>query len=282
MQVTHRACAALVSFFACLASVPFTADARADKLATRALDDLNWMEFKKLVPHEIDTVLLTIGTLEAHGVINNGADNLAPVAIARAIAEDANALIAPHIAYGVTGALAPYPGGLHVPEDPFRAYVRAVILGLVKMGFRKIIILNGHGGPQTAILEALVRDIAIDQSIMAMTINWWTLASDVTQEVFGEDGGHAGINETAFIQAINPKLVHRDLYTGPDMSTPNPAPGAWAATPFPSSITLYKPGQGWPKDFDQKKADAYFKQVVAKVDGLVKDTIAKWKKAGFR
>src|SRR5215472_5657165 len=137
-----RALAALVSLLLSSLLPPLSPDARAEKPSTRLLDELNWMEFKKLVPHEIDAVLLTIGTLEAHGVINNGADNLAPVAIAKAIAEDANALIAPHISYGVTGSLAPYPGGLHVPEDPFRAYVHAVLLGLVRMGFRKIIILN--------------------------------------------------------------------------------------------------------------------------------------------
>jgi creatinine amidohydrolase len=256
--------------------------ALADKPPSRAMDDLNWREFQRLVPAKIDVALLTVGTLEPHGVINNGADNTAPVAIARAIADDVNALIAPHIPYGVTGTMAPYPGALHIPEETFRAYVRAVLLGLVKTGFRKIIVLNGHGGGQTAILEAVAREVALEQSVATMVINWWTLCSDVTQEVFGEDGGHAGINETAFVQAIDPRLVHRELYTGADMTTAYPAPGAWSATPFPSTIGLYKAGQGAPRDFDQKKADAYYKKVVAKVAALVKDTIAKWRAAGFR
>jgi creatinine amidohydrolase len=265
-----------------LLALALVASAHADKLPSRALDDLNWMEFQKLVPSQVSAVLLTVGTLEPHGVINNGADNTAPVAIAHAIAESVNALIAPHIAYGVTGQLAPYPGGLHVAEEPFRGYVRAVLDGLVHMGFRRIVILNGHGGPQTAILEQLARDVSLATGVQTLCIQWWKLASDVTQEVFGEDGGHAGINETAFVQAINPKLVKKQLYTGKEMATPNPEPGAWSATPFPSSITLYKPGQGWPKDFDQKKADDYYKKVVAKVEALIKDTFKKWNAAGFR
>jgi creatinine amidohydrolase len=265
-----------------LSLVLAAASARADKLPTRSMDDLNWIEFGKLVPAHIDTVLVTVGTLEPHGVINSGADNTAPIAIAHAIAEGCNALIAPHISYGVTGNLAPYPGALHVPDDVFRNYLHAVLDGLVKNGFRHVIVLNGHGGPQTAILEALLREVAFEHGVQTLLVNWWSLASDVTQEVFGEDGGHAGINETAFVQAINPKLVHKELYTGKDMATANPAPGAWSAVPFPSSITLYKPGQGWPKDFDQKKADDYYKKVVAKVDALVKDTLRKWKLAGFR
>jgi creatinine amidohydrolase len=263
-------------------AVPAAARAADAKLPTRALDDLNWMEFKKLVPARVDTVLVTVGTLEPHGVINNGADNTAPIALARALADDVNALIAPHIPYGVTGALAPYPGAVHIPDDAFRGYVRAVLDGMAKNGFRRIVILNGHGGGQTAILEQLAREVAFAHNVQTLVINWWALCSDVTKEVFGEDGGHAGINETAFIQAIDPKLVHKELYSGRDMATANPAPGAWSATPFPSSITLYQPGQGWPRDFDQKKADEYYKKVVAKTGALIKDTIKKWNLAGFR
>jgi len=245
------------------------------------MDDLNWMEFRELVPAKVKTVLVTVGTLEPHGVINNGADNTAPVAIAQAIAGDANALIAPHIPYGVTGSMAPYPGAVHIPEEAFRGYVRAVLEGMVKNGFRNIVIINGHGGPQTAILQQLAGDVALAHNVNTLVINWWAVTGDVTLEVFGEDGGHAGINETAFIQAINPKLVHKELYTGKEMTTPNPAPGAWSATPFPSSITLYKEGQGWPKDFDQAKADDYFRKVVGKVRALVLDTLRKWEMAGF-
>ena len=270
----------VIAFAACALS------ARAEKLparpSTRSMDELNWMEFRKLVPSKVDTVLLTVGTLEPHGVINNGADNTAPQAIARALADEVNALIAPHVSYGVTGAMAPYPGAIHIPEDAFRGYLHAILNGLVKNGFRHLVIINGHGGPQTAILESLAREVALEQGVMTLTVNWWTLCSDVTQEVFGEDGGHAGINETAFVQAIDPRLVHKELYTGPEMATPNPAPGAWSATPFPSSISLYKPGQGWPKDFDQKKADTYYKKVIAKVGQLIKDTVHKWQAAGFK
>ena len=49
------------------------------QLPSRSMDDLNWMEFREIVPAKVKTVLLTTGTLEPHGVINNGADNLAPV-----------------------------------------------------------------------------------------------------------------------------------------------------------------------------------------------------------
>jgi creatinine amidohydrolase len=247
------------------------------------MDELNWMEFAEWVPERMRTVILPVGTLEPHGVANNGADNTAPVSLAAGIAGDAgiNALIAPIIPYGVTGSMAPYPGALHIPEDAYRAYVRAVLEGLAKNRLRDIIIVNGHGGAQTAILQELAREVALAHGVNTLVVNWWALASDITLAVFGTDGGHAGVNETAFIQAIDPRLVQRERYTGPEMATANPAPGAWSAVPFPSSITLYKAGEGWPTDFDQVTAERYHREVTARVRDLVRDTLAKWRRAGF-
>ncbi len=250
---------------------------------TRLMDDLNWMEFAELVPSRIQTVILTVGTLEPHGVVNNGADNTAPVAIARGIMAEPgiDALLAPHLPYGVTGSLAPYPGALTIPEEAYRPYIRALLDGLAGNGFRDIIIINGHGGPQTAILNEMAREVSLSRRVNTLVINWWSLTTDISREVFGSDGGHAGVNETAFIQATDASLLRRERYTGQDMATANPAPGAWSAVPFPSAITLYQPGSGWPTDFDSAKAQRYQEAVIARVRALVKDTIAKWRRAGF-
>jgi len=260
----------------------FTPSAAAQQPSSRQMDDLNWMEFKQLVPAKINTVILTVGTLEAHGFINNGADNTVPIALAKSIAPDINALIAPHIPYGITGILAPYPGSLHIPPDPFRNYVQAVLLGLVSNGFKNIIILNGHG-PQVGVLQDLAEKLALEhKGVNTLVINWWILTSDVTKEVFGEDGGHATNNETAMVQAVDPKLVHWDLFTGKDMATALPSPGdGWSATPFPSTILLYTEGQGLPKDRSQAKAQEYYDKVTAKVKAVIVDTMHKWQMAGF-
>ena len=274
MVGTHRIIA-----FCMFLSLPLTASAQQP--SSRQMDDLNWKEFQQLVPAKIKTVILTVGTLEAHGFINNGADNTVPVAIANAIAGDVNALIAPHIPYGVTDILAPYPGSLHIPEDAFRVYVRAVLVGLVNNGFKNIVILNGHG-PQVETLQQLANEIALQYRVNTIEINWWILCNDITREVFGEGGGHATNDETAMVQAANPKLVHWELFTGKDMATALPSPAAgWSATPFPSTMLLYIKDQGLPKDQTQTKADEYFKKVVGKIRTLVTDTLHKWELAGF-
>ena len=250
-----------------------------DIVATRDLSDINWMEFKEAVPSKINTVILPTGTLEPHGVVNNGADITAPVAIARRIAREVNAMVAPIIPYGITGSMDAYPGAFSISESAYRAYVRDVLAGLAKNGFRTIIIINGHGGPQTAVLNAVAMEVGQDKRVRTLVVNWWSYASDVTLAVFGEDGGHAGWNETAFIQAIDPKLVHKERYSN-DLATPNPAPGTYSAYPSPSSIGLYKEGQGYVK-FDQKKADEYFAKVTEKIAKLIIETRRKWDMAGL-
>lgn len=250
------------------------------ELPSRQMDDLNWMEFRELVPAKIKTVILTTGTLEPHGVANNGADNLAPVKIAEAVAPEVNALIAPHIPYGVTGSMAPYPGATHIPADIFSAYVKAVLEGLVRNGFKNIIIINGHGGAQTAALNRITEEVSMERGVNTLVINWWSTCSEAAVQTFGNTGGHAGENETAFIQAINPKLVHKERYSD-RMTTPFPPSATWSATPFPSTIGLYEKGKGAPRDFDQKKAEDYFHRVNACVADLIKDMLDKWSLAGF-
>jgi creatinine amidohydrolase len=252
------------------------AAARAQPPTTRELERINWMEFREVVPKRIDTVLVPLGTLEPHGVTANGADIIAPVAIARAIAPKIDALIAPVIPYGITGSMDAYPGAFTIPEEAYRPYVKAVLLGLAKNHFKNIILINGHGGPQTAVLNALGVEVGREAGVHTLVVNWWTYCSDITLEVFGEDGGHAGENENAFMLAIDPTLVHKERYTGPDMTTANPPAGAWSAYPSPSSIGLYKEGQGFPK-FDPVKAKRYFDRVNEKMARLVEETRRKWK-----
>jgi creatinine amidohydrolase len=249
----------------------------SQQLPSRALSDLNWMDIRDIIPSTVTTVLLPTGTLEPHGVINNGADIIAPVAIASAIAERVNGIVAPVIPYGVTGSMDGFPGAFTVSEKAYRAYVEDVLRGLAGMGFREIVVINGHGGPQTDILTDLATRVGRSERVRTLVINWWSTASDVTQDVFGEDGGHAGWNETAFVQAIDPSLVHEDKYDDA-MTMPNPGSKTWSAYPTPASITLYKAGEGLVQ-FDQAKADEYFRKVNARIADLVLDIRSRWNRA---
>jgi hypothetical protein len=106
----------------------------------RELERINWMEFRETVPSKVQTVLLPTGTLEPHGVVNNGADITAPLAMARKIAPRVNAMIAPALPYGITGSMEAYPGAFQITESAYRPFIKQVLEGLAKNGFRNIII----------------------------------------------------------------------------------------------------------------------------------------------
>nr|WP_297349640.1 creatininase family protein [uncultured Glaciecola sp.] len=247
--------------------------------STREMDRINWMEFQEWIPDKINTVLLPTGTLEPHGVANNGADNTAPFAISITIAKRTNAMVAPTLAYGMTGSLAAYPGAFKMSEQVYKPFVKEILQGLVKNKFKNIIIINGHDGGQTAVLNEVAAEIANVYGVRTLVINWWSFAADITKEVFNENGGHAGWNENAFIQAIDPSLIQQDRYND-DLATPYSQNGSWSATPFPSSIILYQEGEGYVK-FDQKQADEYFKKVTDKIATFIIEVKTKWDKAGL-
>lgn len=239
---------------------------------TRSLDDLNWIDVGRLVPDSFRTVLLPVGTLEPHGVVNNGADNVVPESLATRLAPRVTALVAPTVKYGVTTTLGEYPGTFGISAPTFEAYVYEVMKGLAGSRFRHIIVLNGHG-PNGPPLRRAAERVWLETGARILVTEWWTITADIVREVYGSEGGHAGNNETGAVLAIRPDLVHSDLYAGPAMTTPRNE--GWTAYPFPSSILLYRAGEGYP-DFDAEKARRYFDATVDRLAEVVTDVIAKW------
>ncbi|MCK5147265.1 creatininase family protein [bacterium] len=243
---------------------------------TRDMNLMNWMEFQKLVPKNIETVLMPLGSLEPHGVTPNGTDNLCPEGMAHAIAERVNALIAPTLNYGITPAMAAYGGAVSIPAEAYKPFVKSIICGLASQKFINLILLNGHGG-NTAILKELMPELSNSCRIRILLINWWSLAEEETFEVFGENGGHAGNNETAYVQAIVPEHIHPEWYND-DLAIANAKRGAWTASPVAASILLYDEGHGYPT-FDKHQSDEYFKKVNDKAASLIETVIKKWDSA---
>jgi creatinine amidohydrolase len=245
---------------------------------TREMALLGWQEFGELVPVRIRTVLVPFGSLEPHGVIPNGTDSLAPEAMARDIAARTDALIAPTLNYGMTEAMKAYPGAVSIAAETYAPFAEAVLDNLALQGFKNLIVLNGHGG-NTAVLNAAATKVANARRVRVLVVNWWTLADDITKAVFKQNGGHAGNNETAYIQAIVPQHVHPERYR-PEMAEPNAPTGAYYTVPVASTILLYEKGQGYPT-FDAAQAKEYFRKVNDRVAELVLDTIGKWDAAGI-
>ncbi len=270
--------AALLASGAAYPQAPQTAVSAANVPTTREMNLLCWQEFSELVPQKVRTVLLPTGSLEPHGVIPNGTDNLAPEAMARDIAERVDALIAPTLNYGMTESMKAFPGAVSISAEAYGVLVDDILRNLADNGFKNIIVLNGHGGNSAALNAAATR-VANRERVRILVVNWWTLADDITKAVFQQNGGHAGNNETAYIQAVVPGHIHPERYN-PDMASPNPPSGAYFAVPVTSTIGLYEKGQGYPT-FDPAQAREYFRKVNDRVAELILDTIAKWDRAGI-
>ena len=240
-------------------------------LRTRKLEELNWMEFKRLVPKQSDAVLVPVGTIEAHGVTGLGTDNQIPLSIAERIAEPVQALIAPTIHYGITRTLLPYPGSLTVLPETFERYVAEVAASLADAGFRRIVFLNGHGGNTEALKNASVR-LYRDKQAYSMVIDWWTLCDEEVRRVYGHAGGHAGTDETAMVLVDHPEQVRKQEYKKELAFLTRPG---LAALPFPGSIILYKKGEGFP-DFDLAKVTQLMAAVCAKVQATILEVFRHW------
>ena len=269
-------------FFVTLVPAP----TRAQQPSSRSWTfNLNWQEFRQLVPAcrvKTDHAILS-GAFKSSRFYQQRRRQHGPVGLAHSIAADVNALIAPHIPYGITDILAPYPGSLRIPEEPFRLYVRAVLVGLVNNGFKNIIILNGHG-PQIPILQQLAQDIALEYKVNTLVVNWWILGTDIRIKCSAKT---VAMQRTTKPPWSKPSI--RNKFTGSSSPQGSDMAGGLSAGScgrvVGGSISSHhaaihaRPGNS--QRSTQAKADEYYAKVVAKVKALVLDTLHRWEVAGF-
>ena len=161
-----------------------------------------------------DLIFLPIGSSENHGPQGpNGEDTFLVSRMAEMVAERTGCTIAQPLWYGSH----PFhhlgmPETVVVPEETFIAYIRAVIAGLWNAGFRKQILLNGHG--QDYAIPVAMHQFAKKYQVPAVivNVNWWFTIKEHIRDK--EHGGpfetafvHADECETSFSLALFPELV---------------------------------------------------------------------------
>jgi len=242
----------------------------------RRIARINWMEFAEIVPRRVNTALLPVGTLEAHGVTSLGTDNTIPERLSEGIADRLNALVAPTIPYGVTAHLGALAGGTHIPAPAFTEYAAAVIAALAHQGFQNVIVMNGHGGNTEALREA-TRRVHEDTGVFVAVFNWWVEMRPFVEEALGAPGGHAGTDETAAMLAIAPAQVFPERW---DPSLGFEHRESLAAFPVPGSLLFYGGKRSDPR-FDAKVAGRFWDRVVDHVGEVLEDLVARWNREGM-
>ena len=246
---------------------------------TRRIGELTWERFRDLVPRDTDLVLVPVGTVEAHGAMPLGTDTIIPEALAADLAGKLDALVAPAVAYGVTNSLLPYPGSTTVSSSTFRAYLFEAAAGLVDAGFRRVVLLNGHGGQSEEVAEVVAR-LWNERRAYAAAVEWWGLAAEASASIYpGVVSGHAGVEETAMVLAIAPDTIDAERATAIRRAARRPGV---RARPFPASIILDRPesaGEGAPI-LDAAKARRFYAAVVAEIEKALKELFAGWREIG--
>jgi creatinine amidohydrolase len=164
-------------------------------------------------------VILPLGSVEQHGNhMPLGTDTILSQTVSLAAAGALkDVIVLPPPWYGFSAHHMRFPGSITLSAQTLIAVASDVVAAVVKHGFRRILIVNGHGG-NGGIIDVLASMLGHRHygraRIAALT--YFTLAREeiaaLRQSAPG-GMGHACEFETAMMQAVRPELVHMDRAT---------------------------------------------------------------------
>jgi creatinine amidohydrolase len=132
---------------------------------------MNWMQVEEYLQKD-DRAVLPLGSTEQHSYLSLTVDCILPERVAAEAAEPLGIPVFPVLAYGVTPYFREFPGSISLRVETHLAVVRDVLDSLGRSGFRRILIVNGHGGNAAA--QSLAGEWAADHpSCRVKFHNWW-------------------------------------------------------------------------------------------------------------
>ncbi len=183
------------------------------------LAEMSWQQAKEYLARD-DRVILPLGATEEHGPhLGLGTDHIEAEAIARGVGEKTGVAVAPTLNYGNSQTLLGFPGTLSLRPTTLIAVLEDLFRSLYRHGFRRVFVVNGHGGNTPALGSAwqLVADDLAD--LRMKSFEWWTDAESyrvVIDRLGPQEGSHASPGETAFMLAVRPDAVHLERLSGRD------------------------------------------------------------------
>jgi creatinine amidohydrolase len=190
-------------------------------------DQLTRAELRELAPQAL--VVLPVGATEQHGPhLPVGTDRMLVEHIAATAAAVAAAeiplLVAPVLPFGSSHHHLPFGGTISLATERYYHTLRDMAESLITCGFRRIFILNGHGG-NSELIQLVARDLALVHAAHLAAAPYWSIAWEALIAAGANTGanvpGHAGTFETALIMALRPELIRE-----PRPQRPTPADGS--------------------------------------------------------
>lgn len=135
------------------------------------IEELNWMDVEKYLKQE-NRLILVLGSCEQHGYLSLSTDAKVPLALADAVSKKSGILVAPPLNFGHSPYFLTYPGTISLRMSTYMLVIEDILRSVYGYGFRRILILNGHGGnePVVARLDELVNEL---DGLEISWYSWW-------------------------------------------------------------------------------------------------------------
>jgi creatinine amidohydrolase len=168
------------------------------------------------------TVVIPIGATEQHGPhLPLMTDHLMAETIALRAAEQVrpgvDVLVAPVLPFGCSSHHIPVGGALTVSQRTYIAFLVDLAEGVARMGGKRLVLLNGHGGnedPMRVAANELVFERRLGMAVSA--VSYWTIGREALASLPFSGPGHAGHFETSCVLAVRPDLPQLDRRFPPD------------------------------------------------------------------
>ncbi len=135
------------------------------------LENLNWMDVERYLERD-DRLILILGACEQHGYLSLLTDVKIPHTLADLASNRTGVLVAPPLNFGLSPYFLAYPGTLSLSVQTMTAAVEEIVRSAYGQGFRRILVLNGHGGnePVRVHLNAVINDLP---DLHLSWYEWW-------------------------------------------------------------------------------------------------------------
>jgi creatinine amidohydrolase len=189
---------------------------------------MTWQEVEQAL-QRTDMVIIPVGSIEQHGKhLPLGTDSLATMEGCKLLAQKTDVLIAPVVLAGLSEHHMGFPGTITLSPETFEAVIVDTAHSLIRHGFKKIMIYNGHGGNSVSVKNAVQK---INQTTSATAV----LLNDLRPPAAGTEPDspaidwHAGVGETSLMLYLTPSLVDMSRAEKPMLTLPEIAQKAQAA-----------------------------------------------------
>jgi creatinine amidohydrolase len=198
----------------------------------RSLQDISWVQAEQLRDEANGVILVPFASIEGHGHhCPLGTDSWMAQAVTERVAARANVAFSPLIPAGVSPQhLDDRPGSLTIREQVFIEYLRDVCRSLIRNGWTKLVLVNGHEGNIPAVWNVM-RRLKYETGALIVGLDIGVLmksaVSDITENPPEElPSWHASEIETSLMLAVDPEMVAWDLAKAEYPHTPAQVAGS--------------------------------------------------------